>query len=419
MPVKVIVGTFWGDEGKGKISHYASRNANIVIRATGGSNAGHTVVANNTKFALHLLPSSIIREDVKSIIGPGVVIDLEILKEEIECLKKLGINPNLYISDKASIVLPLHKELDTYIEKQKSVKVGTTNRGIGPAYADKCYRLSLRMIDLLDLKTSLNRSFKDSLLLEDLLIDEPRCTLVTEIRDILYENANYFKDYICNTQELINNALENNETIIIEGAQATYLDLDHGDYPYVTSSNPIASGACTGAGIGPMYVTDVYGVMKGYCSRVGEGPFPTELFDEVGERIRDLGHEYGTTTKRPRRCGWLDLVRAKNAVHLNSISALCINHIDTIGKIGEEFGYINVCIAYELNDKKITYVPTENTNCKPIYKRFTGGWSTDGCTTYDELPENAKKYIEFIEDYTDIPVKYIGIGAKDTDTIIR
>jgi adenylosuccinate synthase len=423
MAVKVIIGAFWGDEGKGKCAHYEAADAKVSIRSTGGANAGHTIVVNGKKYAMHLLPSSILREDVKSVIGPGVVVDLEVLADEIKTIKAAGIKPNLFISDRACIVLPTDKKMDEYVEKIRIFKVGTTKRGIGPAYAAKDYRIALRMGEL-----------KSAACPGD-TVDKIRCNVEmaidsecnAHIKDLYYETINNYlneyKDeiipYICDTQAIINRAISKKQTIVIEGAQAMYLDKDHGDYPYVTSSNPTAAGACCGAGIGPMYVTDVIGVMKAYCSRVGEGPFQTELFDEVGEKIRELGHEYGTTTGRPRRCGWLDLVRAQNAVMVNSISCWCVNHIDTIGKIGSQFGSIKVCTLYKYKGKEIDYVPIDSQNAKPVYKEFKGGWDTTGCKTYEDLPVLARNYIAFIEQYTGVPVKYIGIGPADTDVIIK
>lgn len=421
MAVKVIIGAFWGDEGKGKCAHYEAADAKVSIRATGGANAGHTIVVNGKKYAMHLLPSSILREDVKSVIGPGVVVDLEVLAKEIKDIKEAGIKPNLYISDRACIVLPTDKEMDNFVEIMRSKKVGTTKKGIGPAYAAKDYRIAIRMGELREINNA--------------IIDKIDCNSRFAVffssdyksryyyYDKITEYLDKYKDeilpYVCDSQKIINRALEKNETIIIEGAQAMYLDKDHGDYPYVTSSNPTAAGACCGAGIGPNFVTDVIGVMKAYCSRVGEGPFQTEELSEVGMRIRDLGHEYGTTTGRPRRCGWLDLVRARNAVMVNGITSWCINHLDTIGKIGEEFGNINVCVSYNYKGKDITYIPMDSENAYPVYKKFEGGWDTTGCKTYEDLPLNAKAYIAFIEEYTGVPVKYIGIGPADTDVIIK
>ncbi len=433
--VKVIIGAFWGDEGKGKCSHYEAKGAKIVVRATGGANAGHTIVVDNKKYAMHLLPSSIIRQDVKSVMGPGMVIDLEVLSEELKAIEASGIKPNLYISDRATIVLPTDKLMDSYVEHIRRNKVGTTKRGIGPAYATKDHRIAIRMGDLKDIDDDVLDKIHCNAIFAKLHKKTSFLTIIEKILSFIFPSrlsksekkiirylqkyGFYAKKYICDTQRIINEALENGDNIVIEGAQAMYLDKDHGDYPFVTSSNPTAAGACCGAGIGPMYVKDVYGVMKAYCSRVGEGPFQTELFDEIGDSIREFGHEYGTTTGRPRRCGWLDLVRAKNAIKVNSISYWCVNHIDTIGIIGKLYGKIKVCIGYEYNGKQISYIPADSENCKPIYKSFVGGWDTTGCKTYKDLPQNAKNYIEFIEEYTQVPVKYIGIGPSDKDVIIK
>lgn len=417
--VKVIVGVQWGDEGKGRASHYESKNAKIVVRSTGGNNAGHTVVANGKKFAMHLLPSSIIRKGVLSIIGPGVVIDPKVLISEIEQMKVNGINidnTNLLISDRAHIILPHHIALDSLSEKLKDNKVGTTGRGIGPSYSEKCDRTNLRMIDLVNTK-NLKDKISQSLRKANALFKQFDYPIISEDEEynLCLEYGKKLSGLIGDSEAAIINAYENNENIILEGAQALYLDIDHGDYPFVTSSNPNASGTCSGAGIGPTLVDEVIGVMKAYCSRVGEGPFTTELFDETGDKIRELGHEYGTTTGRPRRCGWLDLVMIKNARYINGLTSLCINHMDTIGKLPE----IKVCVGYNYNGKEINYVPIDRENCTPIYKTFEGNWNTDNATTYEELPQKAKDYIEFIENYTGIKVKYIGVGADEKRTIIK
>lgn len=415
--VKVIVGIQWGDEGKGRASHFESKNASIVIRSTGGNNAGHTVVANGKKFAMHLLPSSIIRDNVLSIIGPGVVVDPKVLITEIDEMAKNGIiidNKKLLISDRAHIILPHHVALDSLMEMLKENKVGTTGRGIGPSYSEKCDRTNIRMIDLKNpdtLKNKINQSLKKANALfkqfDYPIIDED------EEYNLCLKYSKKLSELIGDSEAAIINAYEKNENIILEGAQALYLDIDHGDYPFVTSSNPNASGTCSGAGIGPTLVDEVIGVMKAYCSRVGEGPFTTELLNETGDTIRELGHEYGTTTGRPRRCGWLDLVMVKNAKYINGLTSLCVNHMDTIGKLPE----IKVCIGYMYNGKEINYVPIDRQNCTPIYKIFEGNWDTSNASTYEALPEKAKKYIEFIEEYSGIPVKYIGVGADENRTI--
>ncbi len=417
--VKVIVGIQWGDEGKGRASHYESKNASLVVRSTGGNNAGHTVVANGKKFAMHLLPSSIIRDGVLSIIGPGVVIDPKVLISEITQMRETGIHidaKKLLISDRAHIILPHHIALDSLSEMLKKNKIGTTGRGIGPSYSEKCDRTNIRMIDLKntnELRSKLEQSLKKANALFK-QFDYPIIS-VDEEYNLCLEYGRTLEKFIGDSQAAIIDAYTKNENIILEGAQALYLDIDHGDYPFVTSSNPNSSGTCSGAGIGPTLVDEVIGVMKAYCSRVGEGPFTTELFDETGDKIRELGHEYGTTTGRPRRCGWLDLVMIKNARYINGLTSLCINHIDTIGKLPE----IKVCIGYKYHGKEISYVPIDRENCTPIYKTFEGNWNTENCATYEELPEKAKDYIEFIENYTGVNVKYIGVGADEKRTIIK
>lgn len=417
--IKVIVGIQWGDEGKGRASHYESKNASLVVRSTGGNNAGHTVVANGKKFAMHLLPSSIIRDGVLSIIGPGVVIDPKVLISEIEQMKETGINidsKKLLISDRAHIILPHHIALDSLSEMLKKNKIGTTGRGIGPSYAEKCDRTNIRMIDLKNTE-NLYSKLEQSLKKANALFEQFNLPLISvdEEYHLCLEYGKALEELIGDSQAAIIDAYTKNENIILEGAQALYLDIDHGDYPFVTSSNPNASGTCSGAGIGPTLVDEVIGVMKAYCSRVGEGPFTTELFNETGDKIRELGHEYGTTTGRPRRCGWLDLVMIKNAKYINGLTSLCINHMDTIGKLPE----IKVCIGYEYHGKEITYVPIDRENCTPIYKTFEGNWNTETSTTYEELPKQAKEYIEFIENYTGVNVKYIGVGADEKRTIIK
>lgn len=417
--IKVIVGIQWGDEGKGRASHYESKNASLVVRSTGGNNAGHTVVANGKKFAMHLLPSSIIRDGVLSIIGPGVVIDPKVLISEIEQMKETGINidsKKLLISDRAHIILPHHIALDSLSEMLKKNKIGTTGRGIGPSYAEKCDRTNIRMIDLKNTE-NLHSKLEQSLKKANALFEQFNLPLISvdEEYHLCLEYGKALEELIGDSQAAIIDAYTKNENIILEGAQALYLDIDHGDYPFVTSSNPNASGTCSGAGIGPTLVDEVIGVMKAYCSRVGEGPFTTELFDETGDKIRELGHEYGTTTGRPRRCGWLDLVMIKNAKYVNGLTSLCINHMDTIGKLPE----IKVCVGYEYHGKEITYVPIDRENCTPIYKTFEGNWNTETSTTYEELPKQAKEYIEFIENYTGVNVKYIGVGADEKRTIIK
>ncbi len=418
--VKVIVGMQWGDEGKGRATHYESKNVDLVIRATGGNNAGHTVVANGKKYAMHLLPSSIIRPEVVSTIGPGVVVDLEVLNSEIEEMQKAGIKitaENFLISERAYIILPHHKQMDAAEEELKGKnKVGTTGRGIGPTYESKAERVGPRMWDLVHtehLMEKIQQSLrKANIVFQRLGYD--KISAESEY-DKCMEYSKKLKKYIGNLQKVVNENIRNYNSIIVEGAQGLCLDIDHGDRQMVTSSNPNASGSVSGAGIGPTFVNEVIGVMKAYCSKVGEGAFPTELNNVIGDRIRELGHEYGTTTGRPRRCGWLDLVLIKNARFLNGVTGLCLNHIDTIGRLGA----IKVCTQYEYNGETIEYVPFDLENCKPIYQTFKGWEITRTPKRYEDLPINARRYIEFIEEYACVKVKYIGIGPAEEQTIIK
>lgn len=432
MSVTTIVGLQWGDEGKGRVSHFVSNNA-ICIRSTGGNNAGHTVVVNGKKYVLHLLPSSIIKPGTFNIIAPGVVVDLEVLCGEIRQLQDAGISittHNLCISPRAHIIMPYHIELDKLHEIMKGAnKVGTTLRGIGPCYADKINRIGFQMNELVNSPAStLLQKLNQVLHVHNQQLSSAESDLKnfqakSILKDYLLKNKDFLKPFVSDEHSIIFQALKRNDKIVLEGAQSIFLDIDQGDYPFVTSSSPSASGTLAGAGIGPSYSTDVYGVMKAYCSRVGEGPFNTEQDNEVGELIRKLGHEYGSTTNRPRRCGWLDLVRLHHAVKVNGVTALCLNHLDTIGKVGQELGYINVCISYRHKHNPCqvvsSYVPINSADYLPCYKVFKGGWDTTGCTTYESLPDSAKEYIKFIEKYSGAHVKFIGIGPDEKDTIIR
>lgn len=432
MAVKMIVGLQYGDEGKGRAVHYEAKNASIVIRATGGSNAGHTVVANGKKYAMHLLPSAIIRPDVLSMVGPGVVADLKVLAEEIEQMREAGIKiekDNFVVSERTHITLPHHKQLDRLYEMLKANKVGTTGRGVGTTYEEKARRTNIRMCDLFEEETQLKHKITENLKVYNVLVTEanklidkgiykeekfPAITTEEE-----YEYCMKYKEtvqeFITDTHPIIDEAIEKDELIIIEGAQSFWLDNDHGDYPMTTSSNPNASGTASGAGIGPTLVKEVIGVIKAYTSRVGNGPFVTEQINETGDAIRKWGHEYGTTTGRPRRIGWLDLVMVKHTKNTSGLTSLCINHMDTIGKLEK----INVCVGYRYKGKTIKHVPMDKQNCEPIYEELQGGWNTEGASNFEELPKEAKEYIHFIEEYTGVPVKYIGVGADEKRTIIK
>lgn len=432
MAVKMIVGLQYGDEGKGRAVHYEAKNASIVIRATGGSNAGHTVVANGKKYAMHLLPSAIIRPEVLSIIGPGVVADFEILAEEIQQMREAGVKverDNFVVSERTHITFPHHKQLDRLYEMLKSNKVGTTGRGVGTTYEEKARRTNLRMHDLFLEPSELKNKIAENLKVYNVLVSEANKLIdngvyaeekfpiitVNEEYEYCLQYKDIVKDFITDIHPILDKAIEKDELIIIEGAQSFWLDNDHGDYPMTTSSNPNASGTASGAGIGPTLVNEVIGVIKSYTSRVGNGPFVTEQNNEIGNLIREWGHEYGTTTGRPRRTGWLDLVMIKHTKNTSGLTSLCVNHLDTIGKLDK----INVCIGYKYKGKMIKHVPIDKENCEPIYQELKGGWNTDGATTFEELPKEAQQYINFIEEYTGVPIRYIGVGADEKRTIIK
>ncbi len=419
--VDVVLGSFYGDEGKGKIIDYLSKDAQYAVRFSGGNNAGHTIEVNGKQFVFHLIPSGILNPKVKAILGNGVVIDPKVLIEEIENLKANGYKvDNLYISEKAHVIFPYHLILDELEEEMRgSKKIGTTKRGIGPAYCDKMERCGIRMEDLIstDFKEMLQRNIKNK---NKILKAYGYFELDFESVYRDYKKyAEILKPYVCDTTTMLHKAIKNQENILCEGAQATLLDIDFGSYPFVTSSNPTIGGVSTGSGIGAKYINEVYGVMKAYSSRVGEGPYVTELKDETGDKIRELGHEYGATTKRPRRCGWLDIVALNYAIMLNGITALAMNHLDTVGKLET----IKLCVAYEYLGQREEYFRTNKdflNNAKPIYEEFPGNFGDiSNCQTYEELPLNAKKYIERIEELTNTKIKMIGIGPKREDMIIR
>ena len=419
--VDVVLGAFYGDEGKGKLIDFLSKDAKYAVRFSGGNNAGHTIEVDGKKFAFHLIPSGILNKGTKAILGNGVVIDPKVLIDEINNLKENGYSvDNLYISSKAHLIFPYHIELDGMLEDiRKTRKIGTTKRGIGPAYCDKFERSGIRMEDFI------TSNFKKYLKIN---IENKNIILKAfGYKEIDFEStyneyrqyAKILKPYICDTTKMLHKALKNNENILCEGAQATLLDIDFGTYPYVTSSNPTIGGVCTGTGIGAKYIKNVYGVIKAYSSRVGEGPYVTELKDKVGDKIRELGHEYGTTTKRPRRCGWLDLVALNYAIMLNGLTGICMNHLDTVGKLDK----IKLCVAYEIDGKREEYFTTDEKllkKAKPIYEEFEGNFGDiSNCKKYDDLPKNAKKYIERIEELTNTKIKFIGTGPGRDNIIVR
>lgn len=422
MAIKVVVGTQWGDEGKGKYIDMLAESSDIVVRFSGGNNAGHTIVADGVKYALHLVPSGILHKNKVCIIGNGVVVDPAELLKEIKSLNEKGIHTeNLLVSDRAHIIMPYHKEMDELQERFRgSNSLGTTKRGIGPAYADKTERCGIRVCDFIDDETFAQK-VRENLKVKNLIIEKVYGGKPFDADQIIQEYSVYAKEirkYVTDVNHVIFNAIESGKNILFEGAQATFLDLDFGTYPYVTSSNPIAGGVCTGAGIGPVFIDEVYGVMKAYTSRVGAGPFPTEQDNETGDKIRELGWEYGTTTGRPRRCGWLDAVMIKYAARVNGLTGLAINHVDTIGKLEK----IKLCKAYKKAGEEIVYFPSslkELAKCEPIYEEFDG-WNVDisNVRKFEDLPENAKKYLRRIEELVGVKIKLLGVGKDREQTVV-
>lgn len=418
--VDVVLGSFYGDEGKGKIIDYLAQNADFAVRCSGGNNAGHSIEIEGKKFAFHLIPSGILNKNTIAVIGNGVVVDPNVLIEEIEMIKANGYEvENLRISDKAHVIFPYHIQMDKLQEElRKEDKIGTTARGIGPVYCDKFERCGIRMGDLVNkrFEKQLRRNIENKNQLFQMYHYE------TIDADKVIEEYNQYADilkkYVVDTITLLHNAIEQDKKILCEGAQATLLDIDFGSYPYVTSSNPTIGGVCTGTGIGAKYIGEVYGVLKAYSSRVGEGPYITEQKNEIGDKIRELGHEYGTTTKRPRRCGWLDIVALKYAAMVNGLTGLAINHVDTIGKLET----IKLCVGYKKEGKiSMDFQLDEDylKDCEPVYEEFEGNFGDiSQIKTREELPENAKKYLNRIEELVGAPIKFIGIGAGRDAMII-
>ncbi|HAR62395.1 MAG: adenylosuccinate synthase [Candidatus Margulisiibacteriota bacterium] len=411
MGVKVLVGAQWGDEGKGKITDLLSSQVDMVVRYQGGNNAGHTVVVDGQVFKLHLIPSGILYPKTTCIIGNGVVIDPEVLLEEIEDLKKRDISvDNLKISSSAHVIIPYHRMLDKLQEdkRKEGKKIGTTCRGIGPAYSDKVSRTGVRVGDLFSkiiLKDKiLHRNWPELLENNNLDID-------STVED-LYAIGQKLKSYIIDSVYFINDAVESGKNILLEGAQGTMLDIDHGTYPFVTSSNPTSGGACTGSGIGPSQINTIIGVAKAYVTRVGEGPFPTELFDSTGNFLTEKGCEYGTTTGRKRRCGWFDAVIMNYSRIINGLTEVVITKLDVLSGLDT----LKICYAYELNGKPVNYIPVDYSlfdQCKPLYEEVPG-WKEDisNVRKFSDLPKNAQDYLKRIEQITKIKISKISVGSS-------
>ena len=421
MPAVVLVGAQWGDEGKGKATDLLGSRVDYCVRYQGGNNAGHTVVIGDKKFALHLLPSGILTPEVTPVIGNGVVIDVAVLFEEIDGLEAQGIDTsNLLISANAHLITPYHVTLDKVTERfLGNSKIGTTGRGIGPSYADKTSRLGIRVQDLFDEKI-LRAKIEGSLLSKNQVLVKVfnrRAVTVDEVVENLMQHAERLQPYVADTSLLLNRALDENKVVLLEGGQGTLLDVDHGTYPFVTSSNPTAGGACAGSGIGPTKITGVVGILKAYTTRVGSGPFPTELLDEDGEKLRTIGGERGVTTGRPRRCGWFDAPIARYATRINGLTDIFLTKLDVL----TGWDKIPVCVAYEIDGKRSEELPmtqTEFHHAKPIYEMLPG-WSEDisGAKTMEDLPANARAYIKFLEDVSGAPISAIGVGQDRNATI--
>ncbi|RDU66800.1 adenylosuccinate synthase [Helicobacter didelphidarum] len=420
----VVVGVQWGDEGKGKIVDKLAKDYDFVVRYQGGHNAGHTIVVNGKKYALHLIPSGILYPQCKNIIGNGVVIDLSALEKEMLQFEKIYATENskqshsplegkLFISDKAHIILPHHILLDNLNEKNRTIAIGTTGKGIGPAYTEKIARYGIQIGDLFkknELKSKLEKNLVKIQNLENLGMEFNIDFLMNELE----KYATRFQPFITDTTRLLWEAVDNKKRIMLEGAQGSMLDIDHGTYPFVTSSNTSIAGCLSGTGLNTRNIDEVIGITKAYCTRVGNGAFPTELNDNIGDFLRQKGHEFGTTTGRSRRCGWLDLVAIKYAARLNGCTALALMKIDVLDGLNE----VKACVAYKYHNKQIDYVPYD-LNVEPIYKSFLGWEKTANLRNFNDLPKEAKEYIQFIEDFTQCRISLISTSPERDDLIIR
>ena len=422
MSAVVIVGAQWGDEGKGKATDLLGPRADYVVKPNGGNNAGHTVVVNGQKFELKLLPAGILSEKATPVIGNGVVVNPEALFSEIEGLQARGADTSkLKISANAHLVAPYHQTMDKVTERFLGKRaIGTTGRGIGPAYMDKIGRLGIRMQDILD-ESILRQKVEGALRQKNQLLVKVynrRHVEVDEIVDYFMSYAERLKPMIVDTTQLLNKALDEGKTLLMEGGQATFLDVDHGTYPFVTSSNPTAGGACVGSGVGPTRISRVIGIQKAYTTRVGAGPFPTELFDKMGDFLRTTGGEFGVNTGRPRRCGWYDAVLARQAVRINGFTDLFITKLDVLTGLEK----VPVCVAYEVDGVRFDEIPMTQTDfhhAKPIYEYFDG-WneSISDAKTLEELPENARKYVHKLEELSGCRISAIGVGPDRDQTIV-
>jgi adenylosuccinate synthase len=424
LPNVVVVGTQWGDEGKGKIVDLLTEEAALVVRYQGGNNAGHTLVVGGEKFIFHLIPSGILHPGTVCLIGNGVVLDPEVLLMEVDRLQARGITvgpENLRISERTQVIMPYHKRLDLARERAKgAAKIGTTGRGIGPCYEDKVARRGIRVADLLDpevLKAKLHDVLPEkNFYLEKFLQDAPFSQ--EEILAPYLEMGQRLKPLVTNVSVLLAEAVGQGRNILFEGAQGTHLDIDHGTYPYVTSSNPVAGGACTGAGVGPSQLHHILGIVKAYTTRVGSGPFPTECLDEVGDHLVECGAEFGSTTGRRRRCGWLDAVVLRDSARLNGLTGLAITKLDVLTSINP----VKICVGYEVNGVRRESVPAtiqELEKCRPIFEELPG-WADDirGVRRYQDLPAATQSYLKQVEELVGVPIQIISVGPDREETIM-
>ncbi|WP_433179276.1 adenylosuccinate synthase [Actinoallomurus sp. CA-150999] len=421
MPAIVLVGAQWGDEGKGKATDILGGDVDYVVRYQGGNNAGHTVVIGDQSYALHLLPSGVLSPDVVPVIGNGVVIDPGVLLEEIDGLQARGVNcDRLLISANAHLIMPHHKALDKVSERYLGkARIGTTGRGIGPAYGDKIARMGIRVQDLLDpgiLRQKLDLALRD----KNQILAKVYNRRAIEIDPIIDEYIAYgerLRPHIADTALVVNKALEQDKLVLLEGAQGTLLDVDHGTYPFVTSSSPTSGGACAGSGVGPTRITKVIGILKAYTTRVGSGPFPTELLDETGDWLRTTGHEYGVTTGRNRRCGWFDAVIARYATRVNGVTDYFLTKLDVLSGLEK----VPVCVAYEVDGERCDELPMTQTgfhHAKPIYEELDG-WQEDisECKTFEDLPKKAQDYVRALEEMSGAQISAIGVGPGRDQTL--
>lgn len=423
MATVAIIGSQWGDEGKGKVIDYLARKADVVVRAQGGNNAGHTLVVGDKKYALHLIPSGILNPKTINIIGNGVVFDPKGFLDEIDMLEKDGIcTENIKISDRSHVIFPYHKKIDELSEDARGdAKIGTTKKGIGPCYMDKTERSGIRICDLMD-KEIFKAKLKEQINKKNEVIEKIYGEQPFDFNSVYEEYIQYAKQiekYVDDTSVILYEAIKEGKKVLFEGAQGTLLDLDLGTYPYVTSSHPTSGGFCIGSGIGPNMIKDVLGIVKAYTTRVGKGPFVTELMDEVGDKIRTQGNEFGTTTGRPRRCGWFDAVIVRYASRVNGLTSISLMLLDVL----TGFEKVKICTGYKLGDKTISEFPASLEmldKCEPIYEELDG-WNEDisGATTFEELPKNTQRYIERIEELVGVNIGIISVGPKRTQTIVR